>query len=128
VGSRGISLCNWHNLGLGFGVIITCFGRATLFIRLLTLGVFLLVLIAVVRIRVTCGKWGTALNNVRAVANATNKSADMAGFRGRETYLIGLARAGAITETARRSVAKRDARIVCCRIKVFMKSGWDVER
>jgi hypothetical protein len=109
-----------HNLALVLGFL----GRATIFVRLLT-SVYinlLLVLIVFVRIRVTCGKWGTALGNARAVANATvaNKSANMAKLRGRTTYPTGLARAGARTEAARRSVAKRDARIVYHTIEVYI--------
>ena len=42
-----------------------------------------------------------------------NQSADIARFReGETTYPTGLARAGAATEMARRSVAKREVRIV----------------
>lgn len=42
----------------------------------------------------------------------------MARFRVIKTYPMGLARAGATTEMARRSVVKRDVRIVCHTIKV----------
>jgi hypothetical protein len=42
---------------------------------------------------------------------------------------MGLERAGAKTEAAKRSAAKRDARIVCHTIKVYMgQIGWEVER
>lgn len=68
---------------------------------------------------VMCGKWGAAGNNVRAVANATIKSADMAGSRGTTTDPRGIERAGATAKAARTSVAKRDACIACHRIKVY---------
>lgn len=72
----------------------------------------------VLRPGVTCAKKVVSRVRalVRATANSTNELADVV-----TTYPRGLAKAGATTEAARRSVTKRDACIACYRITVY---GW----
>lgn len=59
-------------------------------------------------------------SNVKGAANTTTKSVGIAGLRGATAYPRGVERVGVTTEAMamRTSVATRDARIACHRIKV----------